>query len=140
MTLGELTVIANEYLNEDISMRELSARHGISKTTLIRYFNREQLLVLPTHLQKQVDIKKKQNWIDGKSTSGNLGHTIATKEQLQNMARMAISNNLSLNELSRIVNINPSTLYESFTLENLGIDLYKELLSLYSENKRKKGR
>lgn len=140
MTTMELTVIANEYLNEDISLRELSSRHGISKTTLIRYFNREQLIVLPPNLQYQVDLKKKQNWIDGKSTSGNLGHTIATKEQLQEMAKIAINNNLSLNELSKIVNINPSTLYNSFTLENLGIDLYQQLLLLYSENKSKKSR
>lgn len=138
MTIGELTVIANEYLNEDISIRELAFRHGLSKTTLIRYFNGQQLIILPMVLQKQVDEKKKQNWIEGKSTSGNLGHTLLTKEELQNMARVAIDNSLSLRELSSMFDIGSSTLYESFTIENLGIDLYKELLSLYSENKKKK--
>lgn len=138
MTIGELTIIANEYLNEDISLRELSSRHGISKTTLIRYFNGEQLIVLPAYLQELVDEKKKQNWIDGKSTSGNLGHTLATKEELQKIAAVAVTNNLTLRELSSMFNISASTLYESFTVENLGIDLYKDLLSLYSENKQNK--
>ena len=78
MTIGELTNIANEYLNENISLRELSARHGISKSTLVRYFNRQQLIVLPYNLQMKVDAKKEKNWIDGKSTSGNLGHKTAT--------------------------------------------------------------
>lgn len=140
MTVGELIKIANEYLEETISLRELSNRHGISKTTLIRYFNRQQLIVLPYDLQMKVDAKKEKNWIDGKSTSGNLGHTIATKEQIQAMARMAVDNNLSLRDLANIVNINYGTLYSFFTIENLGIDLYQQVLSLYSENKVRKGK
>ena len=140
MTVGELTRIANEYLEETISLKELSSRHGISKTTLIRYFNRQQLIVLPTDLQAKVDAKKEKNWIDGKSTSGNLGHTTATKEQIQTMAQMAIDNNLSLRELADIVNISYVTLYSFFTIENLGVDLYQQVLSLYSENKVRKGK
>lgn len=140
MTVGELTKIANEYLNETISLRDLSARYGMSKTTLIRYFNRQQLIVLPYDLQMKVDAKKEKNWIDGKSTSGNLGHTIATKEQIQAMAQMAVENNLSLRDLANLVNINYGTLYSFFTIENLGIDLYQQVLSLYSENKIRKGK
>lgn len=138
MTVGELTNIANEYLNETVSLRELSARHGMSKTTLIRYFNRQQLIVLPYDLQMKVDAKKEKNWIDGKSTSGNLGHKTATKEQIQAMAKIAIENNLSLRELANVVNINYGTLYSFFTIENLGIDLYQQVLDLYSENKAKR--
>ena len=138
MTVGELTKIANEYLDETISLRELSARHGMSKTTLIRYFNRQQLIVLPYDLQEKVDAKKGKNWIDGKSTSGNLGHKMATKEQIQAMAKIAIDNNLSLRELANVTNINYGTLYSFFTIENLGIDLYSQILNLYSENKPKR--
>lgn len=138
MTVGELTNIANEYLNETISLRELSARHGMSKTTLIRYFNRQQLIVLPYDLQMKVDAKKEKNWIDGKSTSGNLGHKTATKEQIQAMAKIAIENNLSLRELANVVNVSYTTLYSFFTIENLGIDLYQQILDLYSENKSKR--
>lgn len=138
MTIVELTNIANEYLNENISLRELSARHGISKSTLVRYFNRQQLIVLPYNLQMKVDAKKEQNWIDGKSTSGNLGHKTATKEQIQDMAKIAIENNLSLRELANVVNINYTTLYSFFTVENLGVDLYQQVLNLYSENKAKR--
>lgn len=138
MTVGELTNIANEYLNETISLRELSARHGISKSTLVRYFNRQQLIVLPYDLQMKVDAKKEKNWIDGKSTSGNLGHKTATKEQIQAMAKIAIENNLSLRELANVVNINYTTLYSFFTVENLGVDLYQQVLNLYSENKAKR--
>lgn len=138
MTVGELTNIANEYLSETVSLRELSARHGMSKTTLIRYFNRQQLIVLPYDLQMKVDAKKEKNWIDGKSTSGNLGHKTATKEQIQAMAKIAIENNLSLRELANVVNINYGTLHSFFTIENLGIDLYQQVLDLYSENKAKR--
>ncbi len=138
MTVGELTNIANEYLNETISLRELSARHGISKSTLVRYFNRQQLIVLPYDLQMKVDAKKEKNWIDGKSTSGNLGHKTATKKQIQAMAKIAIENNLSLRELANVVNINYTTLYSFFTVENLGVDLYQQVLNLYSENKAKR--
>ena len=49
MTIGELTKIANEYLEETISLEALATRHGISKTTLSRYFNGEQLITLPTN-------------------------------------------------------------------------------------------
>ena len=142
MTIVELTNIANEYLNENISLRELSARHGISKSTLVRYFNRQQLIVLPYNLQMKVDAKKEKNWIDGKSTSGNLGHKMATKEQIQAMAKMAIENNLSLRELanaiSNDIDISYTTLYSLFTVENLGLDLYQQVLNLYSENKTKR--
>ncbi len=138
MTIGELTNIANEYLNENISLRELSARHGISKSTLVRYFNRQQLIVLPYNLQMKVDAKKEKNWIDGKSTSGNLGHKTATKEQIQAMAKMAIENNLSLRELANAIDVSYTTLYSFFTVENLGLDLYQQVLNLYSENKAKR--
>ena len=138
MTIGELTNIANEYLNENISLRELSARHGISKSTLVRYFNRQQLIVLPYNLQMKVDAKKEKNWIDGKSTSGNLGHKTATKEQIQAMAKMAIENNLSLRELANAIDVSYTTLYSFFTVENLGFDLYQQVLNLYSENKAKR--
>ena len=142
MTIVELINIANEYLNENISLRELSARHGISKSTLVRYFNRQQLIVLPYNLQMKVDAKKEKNWIDGKSTSGNLGHKMATKEQIQAMAKMAIENNLSLRELanaiSNDIDISYTTLYSLFTVENLGLDLYQQVLNLYSENKTKR--
>ena len=138
MTICELTNIANEYLNENISLRELSARHGISKSTLVRYFNRQQLIVLPYNLQMKVDAKKEKNWIDGKSTSGNLGHKTATKEQIQAMAKMAIENNLSLRELANAIDVSYTTLYSFFTVENLGLDLYQQVLNLYSENKAKR--
>ncbi len=138
MTIGELTNIANEYLNENISLRELSSRHGISKSSLVRYFNRQQLIVLPYNLQMKVDAKKEKNWIDGKSTSGNLGYKTATKEEIQAMANMAIENNLSLRELSNVVNVSYTTLYSFFTVENLGVELYQQVLNLYSENKNKR--
>ena len=41
MTNDELEKIAIEYLNNNISIKDLAASHGISKTTLIRYFNGE---------------------------------------------------------------------------------------------------
>lgn len=135
MTIGELKQIAKEYLSETISIKNLASRHGMSKTTLIRYFNGEQLIVLPVDLQREVNKKKQKNWIDGKSTSGNLGHTILSKEEIKNIASIAVNNNLSLRELSDIVNVNYSTLYQLFTIENLGIDLYQDLMALYSENK-----
>lgn len=140
MTIGQLKVIAHEYLEEDISIKDLAARHGMSKTTLIRYFNGEQLIVLPLELQLLIDKKKKQNWIEGKSTSGNLGHKTLTTKQIQRIAKIAIENNLSLRELAKEVNVNYSTIYELFTIENLGIDLYKQILNLYNENKVNKRR
>lgn len=140
MTIGQLKVIAHEYLEEDISIKDLAARHGMSKTTLIRYFNGEQLIILPLELQLLIDKKKKQNWIEGKSTSGNLGHKTLTTEQIQRIAKIAIENNLTLRELAKEVNVNYSTIYELFTIENLGIDLYKQILNLYNENKVNKRR
>lgn len=138
MTIGELTKIANEYLEETISLAALATRHGISKTTLIRYFNGEQLITLPTNLQEKVDIKKRKNWIDGKSTSGNLGHITLPKEQIQKIAMFAIKNNLSLRQIADITKTNYSTLYNLFTIDNLGVDLYLQLLTLYGENKKRK--
>ena len=138
MTAPELIKIANEYIEETISLRELSARHGMSKTTLIRYFSGQQLITLPIDLQMKVDAKKEKNWIDGKSTSGNLGHILATKEQIQDMAKIAVDNNLSLRELEKVVGVNYGTLHTLFTIDNLGIDLYQQVLNLYSENKPRK--
>ena len=60
------------------------------------------------------------------------------QEQIQAMAKIAIENNLSLRELANVVNINYGTLYSFFTIENLGIDLYQQVLDLYSENKAKR--
>ena len=54
------------------------------------------------------------------------------------MAKMAIENNLSLRELANAIDVSYTTLYSFFTVENLGLDLYQQVLNLYSENKAKR--
>ena len=83
MTNDELEKIAIEYLNNNISIKDLAASHGISKTTLIRYFNGELNGVhLNMELQTQIDEERKRRFLASKSTSGNKGKFILSKDEI----------------------------------------------------------
>ena len=135
MEQHELNKIAIEYINSNISLRELASLNKLSKATLVRYFKGEKDVFLNSELQEKVDNKKKENWIEGKSTSGNLGNTKYTKEKIIFYARHMLSNSMTLRDLEEETNIAISTLYELFTEENLGDVLYNDIVNLYGENK-----
>lgn len=90
-----LIEIANRYCVGNISLGELSKLYGVSKTTLVRHFEGQyDYTRLSPSLQEKVNKVKENNWIEGKSTSGNSGHTKFTVTQVRELAKEMVRNNL----------------------------------------------
>lgn len=133
MTNDELEKIAIEYLNNNISIKDLAASHGISKTTLIRYFNGELNGVhLNMELQTQIDEERKRRFLASKSTSGNKGKFILSKDEIVFFANYYVQNDdVVLEDLAKLRNVSPATFYNAFVTDNLGEELYNAVLEKY---------
>lgn len=136
MTNDELEKIAKEYLNNNISIKDLAASHGISKTTLIRCFNGETNGVhLNMELQTQIDEERKRRFSASKSTSGNKGKFILSKDEIVSLALYYVQNDdINLDTLANLKQVSKGTIYNNFTLENLGEELYNAVLEKYELN------
>ena len=136
MTNDELEKIAIEYLNNNISIKDLAASHGISKTTLIRCFNRETNGVhLNMELQTQIDEERKRRFLASKSTSGNKGKFILSKDEIVYFANYYVQNDdVVLEDLAKLRNVSPATFYNAFVVDNLGEELYNAVLEKYELN------
>ena len=133
MTNDELEKIAKEYLNNNVSIKGLAASHGISKTTLIRYFNGEAYDVhLNMKLQTQVDEERKRRFLASKSTSGNKGKLILSKDEIVYFANYYVQNDdVTLEDLAKLKNVSRVTFYNAFVADNLGEELYNAVLEKY---------
>lgn len=136
MTNDELEKIAIEYLNNNISIKDLAASHGISKTTLIRCFNGETNGVhLNMELQTQIDEERKKRFLSSKSTKGNKEKFAISQEEIILLANYYIQNDdVNLEAISNLKKVSKATIYNSFTPHNLGEDLYNVVLEKYKLN------
>lgn len=136
MTNEELEKIAIEYLNNNISIKDLAASHGISKTTLIRCFNGETNGVhLNMGLQTQIDEERKKRFLSSKSTKGNKEKFAISQEEIILLANYYIQNDdVNLEVISNLKKVSRATIYNSFTPHNLGEDLYNAVLEKYKLN------
>lgn len=136
MTNDELEKIAIEYLNNNISIKDLAASHGISKTTLIRCFNGETNGVyLNMGLQTQIDEERKKRFLSSKSTKGNKEKFAISQEEIILLANYYIQNDdVNLEVISNLKKVSRATIYNSFTPHNLGEDLYNAVLEKYKLN------
>ena len=136
MTEELLYELADEYCTNHTPISELAKKSGVSKTTIIRYFSGEGSFKLNSAIQAQVDIVKQSNWIEGKSTSGNLGNTKLTNEEIVKLAEYMVNSGLTLEELTGPDSPVKSTIFGYFTEANLGSELYQKVLRQYGNNKR----
>ena len=132
--LGE---IAEKYCTDHTPLSKLAKEYGVSKTTLVRYFNGKGSFKLDPVTQAKVDIVKKDNWIDGKSTNGNLGYTMLTDEEVITLATFMVENELTLEELVSENTPVKSRLFGLFTEEKLGSELYQKVLLQYEKNRHR---
>ncbi len=137
MTNEELIMIANDYL-AGYTMEELGIKYGVSKPTIVRNLSGKQKIKLPSELQEQVDARKQLNWITSKANKGNLGHYKYTIEEVREMAMELATTHCTLRELGEKVGANPATLFNNFTEEGLGRELYEQVQLVYKENKELK--
>ena len=140
MTEEELIEIARYYIKNEVSIEGLSNIFKYSASSIKRHFNKECQVRLPYILQKAVDLKKKKNWIEAKSSSGNAGNKVLSAEQIINAAYLYSTGSYSLRELANHLNVSPTTLYNNFTPESLGENLYLKIEDIYKKNKEEKGR
>lgn len=134
-----LIEIAKRYCVGNISIGELSKLYGVSKTTLVRHFEGQyDYTRLSPSLQEEVDRVKEKNWIEGKSTSGNLGHNKFTASQVRELAKEMVRNNLTLRDLGEVNDVSGSILYNLFNAKILGDELYAEVTGLYNSHKKRK--
>lgn len=136
MTNDELEKIAIEYLNNNISIKDLAASHGISKTMLIRCFNGKTNGVhLNMELQTQIDEERKKRFLSSKSTKGNKEKFAISQEEIILLANYYIQNDdVNLEAISNLKKVSKATIYNSFTPHNLGEDLYNAVLEKYKLN------
>lgn len=135
MTHKELEEIATEYINSDVSLKDLAACHGISKTTLLRYFNREKDIKLNLNLQTQINEAKRSKFLNSKSISGNKGKFILSKDEIIYFANYYVENDdVTLEDLAKLRNVSPATFYNAFVADNLGEELYNAVLEKYELN------
>ena len=148
MTHEQLEKIAIEYLNNDISIKDLSAKYKISKTTLIRYFDGEiKTARLNKDLQININKERKKrfplkvnifwsSWfLSSKSTKGNKEKFAISQEEIILLANYYIQNDdVNLEAISNLKKVSKATIYNSFTPHNLGEDLYNAVLEKYKLN------
>ena len=131
----ELEEMANYYINNDISIKELARMHGVPKTEVVRLFKGEKDIVLPADLQEQVNAKKEKKWIDGKSTCGRKGHITMSKDQLIAVANKLVDGDYTLDEIAASLGRSKTTLYDLLNEENIGKELYTKVNNLYQNHK-----
>ena len=127
--------MANYYVNNDITMDDLAAKYNVSKATVVRSFKGITGSLLPSDLQAKVDAKKLKNWTEGKATHGNKGHITMSKERLVSIAHSLINGDYTLEEMAKSIGRPQSTLYNLLNEENLGKELYAEIVNLYNNHK-----
>lgn len=129
---------AERYINTDESIGEIAKQLGISKTALVKHFEgMYDTTRLDPKRQAILDKVKVEKWIKGKSTSGNLGHKKLSEEETIKLAKNMVEQNTTLRGLESDV-VSTSTLYNSFTKNTLGKDLYDEVSDQYYKNKKHK--
>lgn len=129
---------AERYINTDESIGEIAKQLGISKTALVKHFEGlYDTTRLDPKRQAILDKVKAEKWIKGKSTSGNLGHKKLSEEETIKLAKNMVEQNTTLRGLESDV-VSTSTLYNSFTKNTLGKDLYDEVSDQYYKNKKHK--
>lgn len=136
MIFTDLVEAAKRYLNEKISLNDLAKEYGVSKTTLIRYFNGVYPLKLPTNLQEKIDERRKQRFIESKSTKGGTGNFKLTDSMVIYIAEYYVNNDCTLDDLEIMFKVNKSTIYNSFSEKRLGKELYNEVIKKYKENRK----
>ena len=141
MTQELLEQIAHYYIesNKDgfVSIDEVSIKYNVSKSSVVRYFNRACNIKLPSYLQQQVNLIKEKNWIRGKSTSGNQDKKKLSNADIIKAARIYITGDFTLKEISSKFGVSPATLYNNFKEEILGNELYLKIIEIYNQNKSK---
>lgn len=132
----KLHAIAITYINEEISMKVLAERFHVSKPTIVRALNGQSAAKLDEKTQKQVDETKQIRWIESKKTYGNLGHKKKSSDEAKVLAMQMVEEGLSLEALATEEGPSISTIYNSFTEENLGSELFQSVTEQYETNKR----
>ena len=132
MTEKLLNIIALEYLENDISIKDLASKYHFSKSTLVKYFNGQMQIKLGKFLQEKVNAKKARRFIESKSTYGNQGNTVLSRDEIIYYANFYVDNDYTYDEMVKAINnkgvsITKGTLSNSFTIENLGVELYNKV-------------
>lgn len=127
--------IALEYINEEISMRVLADRYHLTSATVVRYLSGKQKIHLDEKMQQVVNRTKADRWLEGKCTRGNLGHTKISTEKARELATRMVDEGLTLSDLYVEGGPSVSTIYYSFTEDNLGSELYSRVVKNFEKNK-----
>lgn len=131
--LSEMAII---YCQTGTPLSKLAVDYGISKTSLVRYFNGEKSIKLGEKAQKLVDEKKRENWYKSKATSGNLGNKKLQQDEIISLANEMVVNNYTLRDLQQMTSVSAATIYNNFTEDILGSELYQKVVNNYEQNKK----
>ena len=141
MTEELLETMALEYLENEISIKDLASKYHMGKSTIIGYFNGQKQIKLSKRLQNCINEKKNKRFLESKSTYGNQGNTILTKEQIVKYADIYVNNDFTFEEIVKSLNENGinltiGTLSNYFSKDNLGEQLYNQVKAKIDINKK----
>lgn len=145
-TDDEIIKQAQYYIDNDVTMKEAGSHFGICKKTFqVRMKNLESIA---PDVFKLVEQKKQGNLVSGAIKGGQNGkptivprsHSI-TPQQAITFANYMIEHDISLRELEVVFGVSKSTIFDNFTKEILGEDLYLNVTRILEshrpENKAK---
>ena len=137
----EIKIQAQYYIDNNVTMKEAGLHFGICKKTF--QVRMKKLESIAPDMYKLVQEKKTGNLTlgmvkggqNGKPSPGASRSHIMTSEEVVTLAQYALQNDLSLRELETVIGISKSTIFDNFTEEILGIDLYSKINKMFESHR-----
>ena len=137
----EIKAQAQYYIDNNVTMKEAGLHFGICKKTF--QVRMKKLESIAPDVFKLVELKKQNNLASGMVKGGQNGKPspgasrshIMTSEEVVTLAQYALQNDLSLRELETVIGISKSTIFDNFTEEILGIDLYSKINKMFESHR-----
>ena len=127
--------IVKDYITGGVTMQTLADSYGVSKTTIIRLLNGEGGVELDDDILSQIAEVKMARSQEARCKEGRQRKKIISPEVARRMAMTMINDGLTLADLHTEGGPSIGTIYNAFTMENLGPDLYARVTQHYAYNK-----
>lgn len=137
----EIKTQAQYYIDNNVTMKEAGLHFGICKKTF--QLRMKKLESIAPDMYKLVQDKKEGNLVmgmvkggrNGKPSPGSSRSHIMTSEEVIALAQYALENDLSLRELETVIGISKSTIFDNFTEDILGKELYSKINKMFESHR-----
>lgn len=127
--------IVRTYIAGGVTMQTLADSYGVSKTTIVRLLNGEGSVELDDDILSQIAEVRMTRSQEVRHKEGRQRKKIISPDVARRMATTMINDGLTLADLHTEGGPSIGTIYNAFTRENLGPDLYARVIEHYALNK-----